>query len=77
METITVKGSSIGGVVSADTPALLIGPSELALLPANNVGDALSSLPGVANSQFGPNAGRPVVRGLDGDKIRILQNGTA
>jgi len=63
--------------MSADTPALLIGPSELALLPSNNVGDALSSLPGVVNSQFGPNAGRPIVRGLDGDKIRILQNGTA
>ncbi len=77
METITVKGSSIGAAVSADTPALLMGPAELSLLSAMNVGDALSSLPGVANSQFGPNAGRPVVRGLDGDKIRILQNGTA
>ncbi len=77
METITVKGSSLGATVSADTPALLISPSEMALLPVNNVGEALGSLLGVANSQFGPNAGRPVVRGLDGDKIRILQNGTA
>lgn len=77
METITIKGSSIGAPVQADTAALLIGPGELALLSSSNVGDALSSLPGVANSQFGPNSGRPIVRGLDGDKIRILQNGTA
>lgn len=77
METITVKGTTIGAPVLADTAALLIGPGELALLSSSNVGEALGSLPGVANSQFGPNAGRPIVRGLDGDRIRILQNGTA
>jgi iron complex outermembrane receptor protein len=34
-------------------------------------------LPGIANSSFGPNVGRPVIRGMDGDRIRILQNGGA
>ena len=41
------------------------------------LGDMLDGLPGVSSSTFGPNANRPVVRGLDGDRIRILNNGGA
>ncbi|MGT2492552.1 TonB-dependent receptor, partial [Cupriavidus basilensis] len=32
-------------------------------------------LPGVSSSYFGPNASRPIIRGLDGDRIKVLQNG--
>jgi iron complex outermembrane receptor protein len=39
------------------------------------LGDTLRSEPGVQSSSFGPNASRPVIRGLDGDRIRVLQNG--
>jgi TonB-dependent Receptor Plug Domain/Potassium-transporting ATPase A subunit len=38
-------------------------------------GEMLSGLPGVNSSYYGPNASRPVIQGLDGDRIRILQNG--
>lgn len=39
------------------------------------LGDTLKSEPGVQSSSFGPNASRPIIRGLDGDRIRLLQNG--
>ena len=39
------------------------------------LGDTLRSEVGVQSSSFGPNASRPIIRGLDGDRIRILQNG--
>jgi iron complex outermembrane receptor protein len=42
----------------------------------STVGETLSRETGVNSSQFGPNASRPVIRGLDGERIRILQNGT-
>jgi iron complex outermembrane receptor protein len=29
----------------------------------------------VASSGFGPNSNRPVIRGLDGDRVRLLDNG--
>jgi iron complex outermembrane receptor protein len=35
----------------------------------------LNNLPGVAASSFGPNASRPVIRGLDAERVRIMQNG--
>jgi iron complex outermembrane receptor protein len=39
------------------------------------LGQTLSRQPGVSGSYFGPVASRPIIRGLDGDRIRILQNG--
>lgn len=38
------------------------------------LGATLDGLPGVSSTYFGPNANRPVIRGLDGDRIRILSN---
>ena len=41
----------------------------------NSLGDTLAAEPGITSSSFGPGAGRPVIRGLGGDRIRILENG--
>jgi len=46
---------------------------QLSLEPT--LGETLSKTPGVRSSYFGPGASRPVIRGLDADRIRILQNG--
>lgn len=40
-----------------------------------SLGDTLSGELGVASSSFGPGAGRPIIRGLDGPRIQILENG--
>ena len=39
------------------------------------LGDALQRLPGVSATSFGPNASRPVLRGLGGERIRVLTDG--
>jgi iron complex outermembrane receptor protein len=54
-----------------------LGGSDLLLRSGSTLGETLSQTPGVANSYFGPNAGRPIIRGLDGDRIRMLNNGGA
>ncbi len=41
----------------------------------STLGETLAREAGVSSSQFGPNASRPVIRGLDGERIRILQGG--
>ena len=41
------------------------------------IGDALGSRPGITSTFFGPGAGRPVIRGLGGSRVRILQQGMA
>lgn len=47
---------------------------ELTKRRQTSIGDTLGTLPGVQSTSFGPNASRPVIRGLDGDRIRVLQN---
>ncbi|QBK04616.1 TonB-dependent receptor [Hylemonella gracilis] len=43
----------------------------------STLGETLKGLPGVSSTWFGPNASRPVIRGQDGDRIAILNNGGA
>ena len=42
----------------------------------SSLGATLSGEPGVHSTYFGPGAGRPIIRGFDGDRIRILNQGT-
>jgi iron complex outermembrane recepter protein len=42
---------------------------------APGLGEMLDGAPGVAMRSFGPVPSRPVIRGLDGDRILVLENG--
>ncbi len=64
------KGQSTSGVSTLSGLSLLEkGQSTL--------GETLNQLPGVSSTYFGPNASRPIIRGLDGDRIRVLNNSGA
>lgn len=39
------------------------------------IGETLAKQPGVSATSFGPNASRPVLRGFQGDRIRVLTDG--
>ncbi len=41
----------------------------------STIGETLASQPGVSATSFGPNASRPIIRGLGGDRIRVLTDG--
>jgi iron complex outermembrane receptor protein len=40
----------------------------------STIGETLNTISGVSSSYFGPNASRPIIRGMDGDRIKILNN---
>ena len=48
---------------------------ELAENAHSTLGEALENSPGVAKRSFGPGTSRPVIRGFDGDRVLILQDG--
>ena len=48
---------------------------ELARDVRPTIGETLSRQPGVSATSFGPNASRPVLRGFQGERIRILTDG--
>ncbi len=55
--------------------ASILSGQNLTLAIEPTLGQTLSRLPGVSSSYFGPAASRPIIRGLEGDRVRILQNG--
>ena len=56
-------------------PSSVLEGDTLTLQQKGSLGETLNTQPGVASTWFGPGASRPVIRGLDGDRIRILRNG--
>ena len=59
------------------TPVQRLSGDALLLRQAGSLGETLSGMAGVDSTYFGSAASRPVIRGLDGDRIRILNNGAA
>jgi iron complex outermembrane recepter protein len=58
-------------------PVQQLSGAALTQRQGSTLGETLDNLPGIANSSFGPNVGRPVMRGMEGDRISLLQNGGA
>lgn len=58
-------------------PTTVVGGDELRRQIASSLGETLSSELGVSSTYFGPSASRPVIRGLGGDRVQVLQDGLA
>ncbi len=52
-----------------------LGGDRLVSQMRGQIGETLARLPGVSSSSFTPGASRPVLRGFDGDRIRVLTDG--
>jgi iron complex outermembrane receptor protein len=74
--TTAVTGNPLGvGSDQMVVPISILNGRELSLKRENTLAETLNSIPGVSNSSFGPSVGRPMIRGMDSDRIKILQNG--
>lgn len=76
LDQVPVTGNPLG-VASDDmvVPVSVLGGRELSLRRQGTLGETLNGIPGVTATQFGPNASRPIIRGLDAERVRIMQNG--
>ncbi len=72
---VVITGNPLGSALAQ--PSELLTGDALAVRRAGTLGETLSGLAGVSASGFGPQSSRPVIRGLDGDRIRLLDNGGA
>jgi iron complex outermembrane receptor protein len=48
---------------------------DLVALVEPSLGETLSKEAGINSSYFGPGASRPIIRGLQGDRVRVLESG--
>jgi iron complex outermembrane receptor protein len=56
-------------------PTTVLAGQDLAQQLGASLGATLENQPGVSSRSFGPAPSRPVIRGLDGDRVLILQDG--
>ena len=75
-EQVTVTASGSAESINNSYQAVsTVGAIQIAENNPISIGDAIDNQPGVAKRSFGPASGRPVIRGFDGDRVLILQNG--
>ena len=75
LEEIVVRASPLNrDVVEISQSATVLRGESLRRELANNIGETLTRQAGLANASFGQNVGRPVIRGLQGQRVGILSN---
>lgn len=75
LKEVIITANPLGSELAA--PITQYSGERLLLRSQGTIGETLDNTPGVSSTYFGPNAGRPVIRGLDGDRVRILSNSGA
>ncbi|MFC5458570.1 TonB-dependent receptor domain-containing protein [Massilia niabensis] len=72
-----VISASVLGLVGDDmiTPVTSLSGGELVRARESTLGETLNNQPGITSSHFGAGASRPVIRGMDGPRVKILSDG--
>ena len=52
-----------------------VGSTQITERASTSLGDVLANEPGIAKRSFGPGSSRPVIHGMDGDRVLIAQDG--
>jgi len=75
-EAISVTASGVArGLDEVVLPVEVLSGEDLLLRRGATLGETLEGQAGVAASSYGRGSSRPVIRGLGGDRVRILENG--
>ena len=75
-EQVTVTATGTEQAVSSSIQSVsVIGSLDLARRNTASLGEALDRELGVSKRSFGPGNARPVIRGFDGDRVLVVQDG--
>jgi len=73
---VTVSASGLElGENDMVTPSSVLEGEDLVLRRGANLGDTLEGEPGVRATHFGAGASRPIIRGMDGPRVKVLGDG--
>ena len=71
---VTASPQALGELDLA-TPVTILDGLELALKREPTLGETLATEPGVTSNYFAAGTSRPIIRGLGGDRVKIMENG--
>ena len=75
-EEVVVTASFTGAADSSVKPIHVVSGEDIANYGVQSLGEHIDSLVGVATADFGAVAGQPIIRGLSGTRVKVLNNGT-
>ena len=76
LPSVTVSASGLQlGAGDMTTPVTVLEGDELVRRREATLGETLSSEPGITSSHFGAGASRPIIRGMDGPRVRVISDG--
>ncbi|ACV27918.1 TonB-dependent receptor [Kangiella koreensis] len=74
-QTLVITGNPLEHtILEMAAPAVIVSGDELTQKRGINIGETLAEVPGVNLSSFGAGAGRPVIRGQQGNRVTVLSN---
>ncbi len=77
-ETVVVTASPLTG--HGDSLASIssrVDATDILRSGGSTLADALADIPGVSTSGFSAGSGRPIIRGMDASRVRVLEDGTS
>lgn len=76
LPAVTVSASGLQlGANEMTTPVTVLEGDELVRRREATLGETLNSEPGITSSHFGAGASRPIIRGMDGPRVKVLSDG--
>jgi iron complex outermembrane receptor protein len=75
-ELVVSAGTEARPLSEVAQPIAVLSGERLDARQQPSLGATIAHEPGVSTTSFGPAVGRPILRGLGNDRVRILSNGT-
>lgn len=76
IETITINATPLSSTsLTSALPINVLSSDELRMKQASTLGETLKNEVGVHSTYYGPVASSPIIRGLDGPRVLVTQNG--
>ena len=76
IEDVLVTSSILGLSVSQiENPVHILSEADINKSGTKNIGESIDNFIGISSTDFGSMVGQPVIRGLSGPRIKVLENG--
>jgi len=76
LEEVIVTSSLIDQTLSdIENPLHVISGEEISATASQSLGESLDGLLGVSSADYGSGVGQPIIRGMSGNRVKILNNG--
>lgn len=77
VDTVVVTASPLNGSTNVASITSKVDAEEILQRGGSSLADALANVPGVSGTGFAAGASRPIIRGMDANRVRLLENGTS